>query len=148
MATRNKPSVHVERRFGVSRERVFEAWLKPDLLGRWMFGLREEDVIRSTVDARVGGSFSFVVRRQGVEIEHAGRYLHMNRPSRLVFTWGIGGVPDESRVTVDLLPAGAGCELMLSHELSPGWADHAARTEAGWIRVLAALASSLGDSTL
>lgn len=151
MTTRNKLSVLVERRFNASSARVFDAWLDPGLLGRWMFGpaLRDEDIVRLTVDARVGGSFSFVVRRQGVEIEHVGRYLHMNRPYRLAFTWGIAGVSeDQSRVIVDLLAVGTGCDLTLIHELSQNGADQSARTEAGWIRMLAALAAALGDTTL
>lgn len=151
MATKHKLNVHVERRFSTSPERVFDAWLNPGLLGRWMFGpaLREEEIVRLTVDARVGGSFSFVVRRQGIEIDHVGRYLHMNRPHRLVFTWGIAGVSeDQSRVIVDLLPVGTGCELALTHELQPNWADYAAQTEAAWVAMLDALASTLGETDL
>jgi uncharacterized protein YndB with AHSA1/START domain len=33
-------------------------------------------------DARIGGSFSFVVRRQGEEIDHMGTYLEIDRPQR------------------------------------------------------------------
>lgn len=144
----HKVHVRVERRFDASPERVFDAWLDPEMIGRWMFGpaLRDEEIVRLSVDARVGGSFSFVVRRQGEEIDHVGRYLHMNRPRRLVFTWGVAGVSvDESRVIVDILPIGAGCELTLTHELHQSWADYASRTEAGWIKMLDALASILGE---
>ena len=148
MDTKNKLNVLVERRFNASPERVFDAWLDPALIGRWMFGpaVHDEEISRLTVDARVGGSFSFVVRRQGEEINHVGRYLHMNRSRRLVFTWGIAGVSeDQSRVIVDVLPAGTGCELTLKHELQPQWADYAARMEAGWTAMLDALAATLDE---
>lgn len=148
MAMQDELHVQVERRFNASPEQVYDAWLDPSMLGRWMFGpaVRDEQVVRLTVDARSRGSFSFVVIRQGEEITHVGRYLQMDRPRRLVFTWGIGGVSeDQSRVTVDLLSTGTGCELTLTHELRPHLTDNTALTEAGWITRLDLLASALGE---
>ena len=65
-------AVRVTCRFGAGPERVFDAWLDPEMIGSWMFGpaLRDEEVLRIALDARSGGSFSFVVRRQGEEIDH------------------------------------------------------------------------------
>jgi len=146
MATQDRLHVYVERRFKATSERVYEAWLNPAMLSRWMFGpaVRDEQVVRLTVDARSGGSFSFVVSRQGQEVTHVGRYLQMDRPRRLVFTWGIGGVSeDQSRVTIDLLSTRTGCELTLTHELRAHLADYAAQTESGWITMLDQLASTL-----
>jgi uncharacterized protein YndB with AHSA1/START domain len=132
--------VTVVHRFKAAPERVFDAWLSPDLLGQWMFGakVRDEEILRISVDGRVGGSFSFLVRRQGEEIDHVGTYLEIDRPRRLVFTWGIGE-GDTSRVIIDIVPSGTGCELTLTHELHPDWADYAARTEAGWTKMLGLL---------
>lgn len=137
--------VTVVHRFKAAPERVFDAWLSPDLLGQWMFGakLRDEEILRISVDGRVGGAFSFLVRRQGEEIDHVGTYLEIDRPRRLVFTWGIGE-GDSSRVVVDIVPVGTGCELTLTHELHPDWADYAARTEAGWTKMLGVLEEVLG----
>ncbi len=146
MTTRHKVQVRVERRFTISPEQLFDAWLDPAFLGRWMFGpaLRDEEIVQLTVDARVGGTFSFVVRRHGVELNHVGRYLHMNRPHRLMFTWGIAGLSeDESRVILDFLPSGTGCELTLMHELHPEWSDYAEDTEAGWMMMLDALSATV-----
>jgi uncharacterized protein YndB with AHSA1/START domain len=72
---RSPVAVRVTRRFSAAPERVFDAWLDPEMIGRWMFGpaLRDEDVVRSALDKRVGGSFSFVVRREGEEIDHMAR---------------------------------------------------------------------------
>ncbi len=98
--------VSVTRHFDASPERVFDAWLDPELIGKWMFGpaLREEEVLRIVADARVGGSFSFLVRRQGQEIDHVGKYREIDRPRRLVFTWGIAGESeDESLVIIEIV---------------------------------------------
>jgi uncharacterized protein YndB with AHSA1/START domain len=140
-------NVCVVRRFSASPERVFDAWLDPAMVGRFMFGpgLRDEEIVGLSIDARVGGSFSFLVRRQGEVIDHVGEYLQIDRPRRLVFTWGIAQhAPDTSRVVIDIVPVEAGSELTLTHELHPAWADYASRTQAGWTSMLDALARSLG----
>jgi uncharacterized protein YndB with AHSA1/START domain len=138
-------TVRVVRSFSVLPERVFDAWLDTAMIGQWMFGprLRDEEVVRLSIDARVGGRFSFVVRRQGEEIDHVGTYLEIDRPRRLVFTWGVGQ-GDSSRVTVDIVAMGTGCELTLIHELHPDWADYAGRTEAGWTKMIEALRATVG----
>jgi uncharacterized protein YndB with AHSA1/START domain len=135
-------TVQVQRIYAYAPERVFDAWLDPALLARWMFGavVRDEEIVRLSNEARVGGRFSFVVRRQGVEIDHVGEYLEIDRPKRLVFTWGTAdALPDTSRVTIEIVPRASGCELTLTHEMDAKWADYAARTESGWRKILVAL---------
>jgi uncharacterized protein YndB with AHSA1/START domain len=144
MTTKAPSQVRVTRHFDATPDRVFDAWLNPELIGAWMFGpaVREEEVVRITNDPRVGGSFSFVVRRQGEEINHVGEYLEIQRPWRLVFTWGIdeaGG----SRVVIDIIVQDAGCELTLTHELPPDWSDYADRTKAAWSKMLEVLSNQL-----
>lgn len=133
----------VTRRFAAPRERVFDAWLDRELLGRWMFGpaVRDEEIVRLSLDPRVGGRFSFVVRRQGQEIDHVGRYLELDRPRRLVFTWAVApSAGDGSRVVVEIAPLASGCELTLVHEMVPEWAEYVTRTAAGWASMLEGLA--------
>lgn len=138
--------VRVTRRFEASPERVFDAWLDPVLIGRWMFGpaLRDEKILHLEVDARVGGSFSFLVKREGQEIDHVGTYLEIERPRSLAFTWGIAGQPGaESRVVVEIEPQDRGSELTLVHEMDAKWREYAGRTEAGWRQMLEVLQSAL-----
>jgi uncharacterized protein YndB with AHSA1/START domain len=140
-------TVSVTRHFDASPERVFDALLDPEMIGKWMFGpaLREEEVLRIDVDARVGGAFSFLVRRQGQEIDHVGKYREIDRPRRLVFTWGIAGdSEDESLVVIEIVQQVTGAELTLTHEMDSKWADYASRTEAGWTKMLDALSVTLG----
>jgi uncharacterized protein YndB with AHSA1/START domain len=143
MSEQADPVVTVTKCFDVAPERVFDAWLSSEMIGRWMFGpaLRDEEVVRITLDPRVGGRFSFVVRRQGNEIDHIGRYLEIDRPRRLVFTWAVApDAEDASRVTIEIVPQGAGCDLTLTHEMQPQWADFAGRVHEGWTTMLGALA--------
>lgn len=66
--------VPVTKRFAAPAGRVHDAWLDPAMLGRWMFGpnVRDERIVRLGTAPRVGGRFSFVVDRQGVEVDHVG----------------------------------------------------------------------------
>jgi uncharacterized protein YndB with AHSA1/START domain len=140
--------VSVTRYFNASPERLFDALLDPEMIGKWMFGpaLREEEVLRIVTDARVGGSFSFLVRRQGQEIDHIGKYREIDRPRRLVFTWGVAGdSDDESLVVIEIVPQESGAELTLTHEMDPKWADYASSAEAAWAKMLGALETALGQ---
>ena len=142
MTDRPEAIVRVTHSFIASAERVFDAWLKPDLVGIWMFGprLRDEQVIHLKTDPRVGGRFSFLVKRQGTEIDHVGTYREIERPRRLVFTWGIAGASaDESIVEVEIVPTSKGCNLTLTHRMDPRWTEYADRTKAGWTTMLNAL---------
>jgi len=142
----SKLFVTVTEQLTSTPDRAFDAWLDPALIGRWMFGkaLRDEEILRIETDPRVGGAFSFLVRRQGHDIDHVGRYLVVDRPRRLEFTWGIAGESnDESRVIVEFAAIPGGCELRLTHEMDERWADYADRTRAGWARMLDELGALL-----
>jgi uncharacterized protein YndB with AHSA1/START domain len=145
MHAQSPVTVRVTRRFNVSPERLFDAWLNAELIPRFVFG--DDELVRISIDPRPGGRFSFVVRRQGQELDHTGEYLELDRPRTLVFTWGVATADepaDTSRVRIDIAPLEAGAELTLSHEIPPRWADFASRTEAGWTKILTAMAAVLG----
>lgn len=138
--------VQVRKHLDAPAERAFDAWLDADRLSRWMFGhVDGEVVVRLSLEARVGGAFSFIVRRGGAEIDHVGTYLEIDRPRRLVFTWAIRGDSDDapSRVAIDVTADEGGCLVSLTHEMDPKWADYADRTRAGWTTMLEALARVL-----
>ncbi|MBI3710660.1 MAG: SRPBCC domain-containing protein [Proteobacteria bacterium] len=142
MNTESLVPVRVMRRFSASPERVFDAWLDPAKAGKWLFATASGQMVRVAIDARVGGSFAFVDRRNGEDIEHVGEYLEIDRPRRLVFTFRVPKFSSAStRVTVDIVALGAGCELTLIHEgVLP---DYASRAEAGWTGILNGLAATL-----
>lgn len=135
-------TVQVSRRFDAPAERVFDAWLDPEKASTFLFATATGRMIRADVDARLGGAFCFVDRRDGEDVEHTGTYLVIDRPRRLVFTFA---VPKYSaaitRVTIEIVPVDGGCELTLTHEgVLP---DYAGRTEAGWTAILEGLWSTL-----
>jgi len=141
--------VRVTQRFEQSAERILDAFLDPKLIGQWMFGkrLRDEEVLSIRLEPRVDGEFSYVVKRQNQEINHSGTFIELIRPTRLAFTWGVMDAPSaKSHVIVEIFPDTKGCDLTLTHELHPDWADFKTRTEAGWTKMLGVLAKVLSES--
>lgn len=139
------PTAVATHHFAAQPERVFDAWLAPSLVGQWMFASGGDEVVRVRVDARVGGAFSFLVRRDGREIDHVGTYQEIDRPRRLAFSWGIVGEPGSDGVTVDVVPTADGCEVTVRHRMHPEWAEFAPRAAEAWTKMLGALARTLGD---
>ncbi|MEO7415378.1 MAG: SRPBCC family protein [Opitutaceae bacterium] len=132
----------VLHRFPCPAERVFDAWLDVTLLGRWMFGpaVRDERIVKLALDPKVGGKFSFVVDRQGTEVEHVGEYLEIERPHLLVFSWATRDrQPDTSRVIVEITPLGQGCDVKLTHVMTADWAAFVDKAAGAWTIMLTAL---------
>ena len=133
--------VRVTRRLAASPERVFDAWVDPDVVGRWMAGTG--DMVRIAIDARQGGAFRFVVRRDGADVVHEGEYVTFDRPHRLAFTWGLPQLSaDRDLVRVTLAPADDGCALTLVHRIRAEWAEYAERTASGWGKLLDVVAAA------
>jgi uncharacterized protein YndB with AHSA1/START domain len=87
-------------------ERVFAAWLDPDLLTRFMLPGENVKVPHAETDPRESGRFSIVMSTPEREIPHECVYLEIDPPRRLVFTWKSPMSVDDSRVTVDFVPRG------------------------------------------
>ena len=134
--------VRVNRRYEAPALRVFDAWLDPSRAGKWFFATPTGVMVRAEIDARVGGRFCFVDQRDGVDVEHVGEYLEIDRPRRLVFMFGVPQFsPGFTRVSVDIVASGSGCELTLSHEgVLP---DYTSQTKQGWTGILEGLAAAL-----
>ena len=74
------------RTFDAPIERVFAAWTNPDQFGEW-FGPHGVKTVVCEFDLRVGGTWRLL--GQGPQRRHAvsGKYLEIEPPKRLVFTW-------------------------------------------------------------
>jgi uncharacterized protein YndB with AHSA1/START domain len=142
MVDQSRVTVRVSRRFSASPERVFDAWLNVRSIGKWLFATPAGQMVRAEVEPKVGGRFVLTDRRDGVDVDHVGEYLEIDRPRRLVFSFSVPTYSAEATcVTVEITPAGDGCELVLTHE--GVLADYGDRTTGGWTGVLEGLAASL-----
>ncbi len=81
-------TLRIERVFGAPPEATFDAWTSVDLLRRWWPAGPGWDTPVAEVDARVGGRLRLVMRDpEGERFGGGGRYLVLDRPRRLAFTW-------------------------------------------------------------
>lgn len=136
-------TVQVRRRYSHSPERVFDAWLDPSLAGRFLFATPTGTMVKVEIDARVGGRFNIVERRDGQDAVHVGVYLEIDRPRRLVFSFGDNLAFGATTVTVDVAATPEGCELVLTHVgVGPEWV---AQTTRGWSGILDTLTQILAD---
>ena len=128
--------VVVTHRYAAAPERVFDAFLDVSIARRFMFATATGEMIRAELDPRVGGRFTFVERRPDMgDVEHVGEYLEIDRPRRLVFTFGVPQFnPGVTTVAVEIRPQGDGCELTLVNEGVPP--DYAKGNHEGWSRIL------------
>lgn len=124
----------VTRRLVAPATEVFDAWLNRERLGRWMFGpaVRDEEIVHLSLNPHVGGAFSYSVEREGAVVEHVGKFLELARPHRLAFTWIVTSETAGSRVQVDIVDRGDECELTLTQEIHPSWAEAISAIEEEW----------------
>ena len=136
--------LETRRAFDASPERIWDAWLDPTLVGGFFFGAPHGEIVRAERDARIGGRYSFVDRRDGENVDHVGEYLALERPRHLAFTFAVPAMwPGVTRVTIDLAPRPrGGCELVLAQEgVHPDYAESSA---AAWEFVLDRLGEAVG----
>jgi len=134
--------VRVSQRYDAPPERVFDAWIDPGVAGQWLFATASRPAERVKIDARAGGGFHVVERRRGADVVHAGAYVEIARPRRLVFTLSERrDARDGSRVRVEIARLDKGCELTLVQENVPP--DQAGRIEGRWSGMLYGLETKL-----
>jgi uncharacterized protein YndB with AHSA1/START domain len=127
------------------RERVFDAWLSPDRLARFLCA-GDTHVASVEVDARIGGSFHVVMASDRGRHDHRGQYLEITRPERLRFSWvSTATNGEETIVTVTFEPIEDGTRLTLVHIGLPD-ATAAARHEGGWQSILRKCQQALDEA--
>ena len=103
------PTIRITRDFDAPPDRVFRAWVDPELVVRWL-GPDETTMRLDTWDARTGGSYRYAALRGGEEIARFYGSFHEVRPGeRLVqtFTW-------------EGFPAGVSLDTMTFEDLGDG----------------------------
>ena len=135
--------VNVEKTIHASVERVFDAWLKPETLSKFILPMPGMPEPETETDAREGGRFTIIMQVGKDKIPHTGKYLEISRPDKLVFTWESPFSASGSTVTLLFSDA---CEnktnVALTHVKFP---DEESRTnhEGGWGNILKSLSDVL-----
>ncbi len=94
-------TVNITKTIHAPIEQVFDAWLNPELLTRFILpapGMPQPEVEN---DPRENGRFSIVMHVGDNRVPHTGSYLELDRPRRLKFSWESPYSADDSTVTLD-----------------------------------------------
>ena len=128
-------TVIVQQKFATDGGNLYDAILDPSIACKFLFATATGTMARVEMDARVGGQYTVVERREGKDVLHTGEYLELIRPSRIVFTFAVPEYSSEtSTVRIDIAPAGEGCELTLTH--TGVLEEYADSTRDGWKEIL------------
>ncbi len=128
-------------------ERVFDAWLDPEMLAKFMLPGANMSVGQTTTDPRVGGSFLItMIPPEGSqlppEMPHQGTYLEISRATRLQFTWASFNSQEDSTVTLDFAANNGGTDLTLTHIRFPS-EESRDNHISGWTNILQTLETTL-----
>jgi uncharacterized protein YndB with AHSA1/START domain len=141
-------NIVVSHLFAHPADRVFNAWLDPVLARQFLYATEPGEMIRVEIDARVGGKYTIIERRNGEDVEHTGKYLKIERPKklphRLVFTLKVPKyTPVVALVAIYILPRPDGCELFLTQESGQHSDEEKDRIAKGWKSICERLARVL-----
>jgi uncharacterized protein YndB with AHSA1/START domain len=92
----------IRRTIAAPRDQVFNAWLTPASLAKFMRTADGIHIKTAETDPVKGGGFSIVMAVGDKEIRHVGTYLEVDPYSRLAFTWASPFSVADSLVTIDL----------------------------------------------
>jgi uncharacterized protein YndB with AHSA1/START domain len=88
MSARGGRTLRIERVFAAPITDTFDAWTNVDALRKWWPAGPGWDTPVAEVELRTGGSVRLVMEDpNGTQFGGEGRYLTIERPHRLVFTW-------------------------------------------------------------
>lgn len=136
-------TVEVRKLIPASRRTVFEAWLNPHALGRFMKPSANMPDCHVEVDPKEGGRFKIVMMAGDTEIPIHGEYKTIRHYDLLVFSWISERTSPDSTVTLTFEEKGpAETEITLSHT---GLPDERSRSdhEKGWITITDLLATEV-----
>ena len=128
----------VEHTIAATPEKVFDAWLNPEMLMRFMQPGPGMTTPKAETDPVEGGRFDLIMANGSDEMPHGGIYQVIDRPNRLVFSWESPFSVEGSTVTLDFKPAGSGTHIMLTHVRFPS-EESRDNHQGGWTAILTRL---------
>ncbi|HTE57796.1 MAG TPA: SRPBCC family protein [Verrucomicrobiae bacterium] len=93
-------TITIEREFDAPREKVFAAFIDPDVIGKWWGGKTYETTIE-TFEPHAGGSWRFVQKTSDAEYAFHGVFHDVTAPERAIQTFEFDGLPESGHVAMD-----------------------------------------------
>jgi uncharacterized protein YndB with AHSA1/START domain len=118
MANVSQTTLVMVRQFDVPAERVFDAWINPVMMRRWLMTNEGTNTLAIN-EPHVGGTWTIIDERDGVQYTATGEYLEMERPNRLVFTFQMPQFSElTDRLTVEIKALEKGCEMTFTQVIN------------------------------
>lgn len=132
-------TVNVSKVINAPATKVFDAWLDPVTLARFMLPMPGMACPSVENDAREGGAFTIVMQVGENKIPHTGHYLEIDRANKLVFTWSSPESVDDSTVTLVFTEQDDGTTHVELTHVKFIDEQRRANHEGGWGNILLAL---------
>lgn len=131
-------SLRVARTIKAPIEAVYNAWLNPSTLAKFMMPGEGMTVPKVENEVREGGRFLIVMATPEQELSHQGEYQQLQPFSKIVFSWESPYSADGSTVTLNFSEVDEGTHVELVHVK---FVNEESRDghEAGWAAILAQL---------
>lgn len=117
MSNYSTTTLTMTRSFDVAPERVFDAWLNPEMMRKWFFTLEGTNKVAQN-KLQVGGTWEIVDHRDGKDYRAVGEYLEIDSPKKIVFTFKMPQFSESvDTITVELKELQHGCEMTFSQNI-------------------------------
>lgn len=130
----------IERVIPAPREKVYDAWLDPAALTKFMTPGPEMTVPKAETDPKVGGTFLVVMKAGDQEMPHTGEYREMKRPDKLVFTWQSPFTEEAHLVTLTFAEVDGDKTKLTLHHAGLENEESRKNHEGGWNMIVETLA--------
>ncbi len=132
-------SITIKRNVHAPIEKVFDAWLDPHMLSKFMIPMQGMPEPQVESDPRVGGKFTIIMQAGDMSLPHSGEYMKIDRPNSLIFSWVSDNSIEGSRVSLDFLVLNEHTTEVTLTQVKffdePALRDH----EGGWTHILETL---------
>jgi len=145
-----RTEVRLTRLVFAPRQRVFDAWVKPELRKKWWRSRPSQRCTVCEIDGRPGGKYRLNMVTDESEAFMVGEFVEFVPPERLTFTWAQAtpeGNGPSSLVSIDFVALDDDTtELTLVHEQLES-EESVRQHELGWIGCLTQLGQNFGEDS-
>jgi len=126
-------------------EQVFEAWLDPETLSKFMMPMPNMEYPQVQCDPKPGGQFEILMKVGDSVIAHTGEYVILERPNQLAFTWVSPASVEDSVVTLDFSQVTESITKIALTQVKFIDEQHRVNHEGGWSKILSNLSALVSE---
>ncbi len=134
-------TVKIKKEIHAPIEQVFDAWLDSEMLTKFMMPMPNMEFPEVQCDSKQGGEFEILMKVGESAIPHTGKYVILDRPNKLAFTWVSPASPEDSVVTLDFFRISESVTKVELTQVNFIDEQHRSNHEGGWGNILSNLSA-------